>query len=350
MAATELHAHLVTRGAVHADDSGVLLPQRFGDDPAAEYAALREDAALVDLGFRCVVRATGADRQDFLQGMLTNEVARLAPGAGCAALLLTIQGRVTADLRVAVDGEALVLDVDVRARGALLDALEKLIIADDVELGEPPETLALVGIDGPRAAALLPAAVQSLAPYAHAACEVAGVPLRAQRASEVRGAGFVLHVPARGVAVVWDALVAAGARPCGMEALEGRRVEVGVPRIGLDMDGTTLALEVPVEDAISATKGCYLGQEVVARGSVRGHVNRRLVGLVFEGPAPPAGAPLVRDGREVGRVTSIARAFGRGTLAGLGFVRREHWEPETALAARHGHAVTVARVAALPLA
>src|SRR5262249_33163408 len=152
------------------------------------------------------------------------------------------------------------------------------------------------------------------APSAHVATTVAGVPVRVQRASEVRGPGFVVHAPTADAPAVWDALAAAGARPCGMEALEARRIEVGVPRIGIDMDGGTLALEVPVDDAISATKGCYLGQEVVARGTARGHVNRRLVGLVVEGPEPPPGAPLARDGKEAGRLTSVARSFGRGGL------------------------------------
>src|SRR5213592_1921021 len=349
MLETALHSHLAARGAVHAAERGVVLPRRFGDDPAAEYAALREGAAVVDLGFRTLVRATGADRVTFLQGMLTNDVASLVPGTGCAALLLTIQGRVTADVRVAALEDALLLDVDVRARTAFVDALEKLIIADDVELGEPGEPLALIGVEGRAAARLLPDG-ERLAPYAHAVVTLAGVAVRAQRASEVRGPGFVLHVPAVRAAAAWDALSAAGARPCGMEALESRRVEVGVPRIGVDMDGATLALEVPVEDAISATKGCYLGQEVVARGTARGHVNRRLVGLRLEGPEPPPGAPLVRDGKEAGRLTSVARAFGAGGLAALGFVRRECWEPGTELRVRHGHAVTLARVAELPLA
>src|ERR1041384_7977184 len=125
MRETALHAHLAARGAEHAPDRDVVLPRRF-TDPAAEYVALREGAALVDLGFRTLVRATGADRVAFLQGMLTNDVASLAPGAGCAALLLTIQGRVTADLHVAVLDDAVLLDVDVRARGELVDALEKL--------------------------------------------------------------------------------------------------------------------------------------------------------------------------------------------------------------------------------
>ena len=349
MAETRLHAHLAARGAVHADDRGVVLPQRFGDDPAGEYAALRTGAALVDLGFRTVVRAVGEDRVQFLQGMLTNDVARLGPGAGCPALLLTIQGRVTADVRVAADEDALVLDIDGRAKADLVGALEKLIIADDVELREAAEPLALVGLEGPGAAALVPGAA-ALAPFAHAELALGGVRVRVQRTSEVRGPGLVLHVPAGRVAAVWDALASAGARPCGMEALEGRRIEVGVPRIGLDMDGSTLALEVPVEEAISQTKGCYLGQEVVARGTARGHVNRRLVGLRLGGPAPPPGAPLVRDSQEVGRLTSVGYAFGAGGLAALGFVRREHWVPGTELAVRHGHAVTLARVTELPLA
>src|SRR5262249_56237129 len=104
----------------------------------------------------------------------------------------------------------------------------------------------------------IPAAV-GLAPFAHLEARVAGVPVRVVRASEVRGTGYVLHVPAGQVTAVWDALVDAGARPCGMEALEGRRVEVGVPRIGLDMGGETLAPQGPVEGPINITKGCYPG-------------------------------------------------------------------------------------------
>ncbi len=344
---TALHRHLAARGAVHAEDRGIMLPGRFGE-PAGEYAAVRGAAAVLDLGFRTIVRAVGTDRVVFLQGMLTNDVATLRPGMGCPALLLTIQGRPTADVRVAVLDDAFLLDVDVRLREALVEALEKLIIADDVELGALPAPLALIGLEGPGAETVL--GVSSLAPWAHAEVVVGGVRLRAVRASEVGGPGFVLHAPAGDAATVWDALIAAGARPCGMEALEGRRIEVGVPRIGLDSDARTLALELPVEAAISSTKGCYLGQEVVARGTARGHVNRRLSGLVLDGPVPPAGTPLLRDGREIGHLTSIGYAFGLGRPAALGFVRREHWEAGTELEAHHGRVVTRARVTTWPLA
>jgi folate-binding protein YgfZ len=345
MSETTLHAHLASRGAIHADDRGVLLPRHFGD-PQAEYRALTGAAAAVDLGYRTIVRASGPDRLTFLQGMLTNDVAQLAPGTGCPALLLTIQGRVTADVRVAALPDELLLEVDVRARDELVAALEALLVADDVELHAVDDT-ALIGLDGPQAAGLL--GLPDLAPFAHRELELQDTGVRAVRASEVHGAGFVLHVAAAHATQVWDALVARGARPCGMAAVEGRRVEVGVPRIGLDMGAKTLALEVPVEGAISATKGCYLGQEVVARGTARGHVNRRLVPLLLDGPPPATGDALLRDGKEVGHLTTVARAFGAGSPAALGFVRREHWEPGTELAVSVA-GTTRARVASWPLA
>jgi folate-binding protein YgfZ len=350
MVVTALRPHLATHGAELREDRGVLLPAHFGD-AAAEYAALREGMALLDLGFRVVVRARGADRAAFLQGMLTNDVLALAPGAGCRALLLTIQGRVTADVRVLARADELWLDVDVRERARFRDALERLIIADDVELLDPVEPLAAIGVEGPRATEALGSERAAALPrYGHAEVELAGASVRAQRASEIRGAGFVLHVPAARAAAVWELLLRRGASPCGMEALEGRRIEVGMPRVGLDMDGSTLALEVPVDDAISATKGCYLGQEVVARGTARGHVQRRLVGLTITGGVPPPGAVLTRDGKDCGRLTSVGRSFALGTAVALGMVRREHWEPGTVLAVEHGGSPLHARVASLPLA
>ena len=303
--------------------------------------------AVVDLGFRGVVRVTGPDRESFLQGMLTCDVSALAPGRAAHGLLLTIQGRVTADVRVLATTDALLLDVDVRARAAMLAAMEKLLVADDVEFGEPPVALALVGVEGPGAAALLAASRVATVPVGgQVETRVAGVPVRALAASEVRGPGVVLYAPAAGAPAVWDALLAAGARACGMQALEARRVETGVPRIGIDMDGSTLAIELPVEDLISATKGCYLGQEVVARGTARGQVQRRLVGVRFEGAEPARGALLHHAGKEAGRVTSVARAHGGDGPIGLAFVRREHWTPGSELDVGAGRA----RVAAFPLA
>jgi len=347
MQATALHDHLVTRAAVMGDDHGVVVARHFGDT-AREYATLRERAAVVDLGDRGLVVATGSDRVTFLQGMLTNDVARLGPGTGCAALLLSIQGRVVADLGVAADADALVLDVDRRAQAAMMAALDALIIADDVELAADDATT-LVGVAGPDAMRLVPLAAD-FAPYGHGRGRVGGVDVRVVRASTAGPVAVVLHAPAAHAAALWEALITAGAMPCGRDAMEARRIELGVPRVGVDMGEKTLALEVPVEDAISITKGCYLGQEVIARGTARGHVNRRLCGLVFDGPAPTAGAPLAFDGREVGTVTSVALSGALGRPVGLGFVRREHWDPGVELLVGSGSTQAKARVAAWPLA
>jgi len=315
----------------------------------AEYEALRTRAGVFALDDRVLVRATGADRVTFLQGMLTNDVASLRPGDGCAALLLTIQGRVVADVRVAAVDDALLLDVDRGACEAFVGALEKLIIADDVELAIDERTH-LLGVSGPGAPDLVPE-LAALAPFAHATVAIGGVPVRVVHASAIGGEGAILHVAAGDAERARDALVRAGAVPCGSAALEARRIESGIPRVGTDMGEKTLALEVPVEPAISATKGCYLGQEVIARGTARGHVNRRLCGLVFSGtPAP--GARLMRDGHEVGQVSSVARSPALGSAIGLGMVRREQWDAGTELDVvdPSGKAAGVARVAAWPLA
>src|SRR5262249_3554251 len=173
-------------------------------------------------GCRTVVWVHGADRAGFLQGMLTNEVAGLRAEQGCGALLLTIQGRVTADVRVAVCEDAILLDVDVRARETFLGALEQRLVADDVEFGAPPEVL--LGLEGSGAGAML-GALGDLGPYGHLVTSVAEVPTRVVRASEIGGPGYVLHVPVDAAGRVWAALAAKGARPCGLEALEARRIE-----------------------------------------------------------------------------------------------------------------------------
>jgi folate-binding protein YgfZ len=280
--------------------------------------------------------------------MLTNDVASLRPGAGSAALLLTIQGRVVADLRVAATDDALLLDVERQARDAVLEALGRLIIADDVELAADDE-VTLVGLTGPVVPRLVPS-VGSLPAFGHAPASIAGVRVRVVHASAVGDDGAIVHVAAVDAVRVRDALVADGAIACGPAALEARRIECGIPRLGVDMNDKTLALEVPVESAISVTKGCYLGQEVIARGTARGHVNRRLCGIVFAGAAPCPGTALVRDGHEVGQVTSVAYSPGLGCPVGLGFVRREHWDVGTVLDVMGADAPGTARVAAWPLA
>ncbi len=322
------------------------------DDPAGEYAALRERAAVVDLAFRRRVRATGADRVEFLQGMLTADVRKLADGDGAAALLLTEQGRVVADLIVLATSEGIVLDARADATARAKEALERYIIADDVELVPDDETHAL-GVLGPEAGAVLGACgipAPPVAPYAHASHETPAGPARVVRVPTPGPGGFFCLVSSTHVRTWFDACVAAAAVPAGFTALETVRIESVLPASDADVGLDTIALEAPLEFAIAYDKGCYLGQEVIERVTARGHVNRRLVPLIVDGVAPPArGATVVVDGKEVGRVTSAAWSWRLGKPVALAFVRREHLAPGTVVELQGAAGPMRATVSASPV-
>ena len=333
------------------DIDGWTVAAAYGD-PAREYAALRDDAALVDFAFHERLRVTGSDRTTFLQGMLSNDVARLAPGQGCAALLLTEQGKVVADPVVLALPDAFLLDARTSAVSGAMTALGRYIVADDVELTRDDDTHA-VGVFGPRApealARLLAASRPGIAPlpeaeYAHAELATGAGPLRIARAPRPGAGGFLCFVPRAAAEEWWTFAIGSGLTRAGWTAFDAVRIESGVPAYGVDIGTDTIALEAPLEVAISFGKGCYLGQEVIERVTARGHVNRKLVGLVLDGDTPPAaGDPIVAGEKEVGRITSAAWSWRLERPVALGYVRREHVAPGTRLEVRTagGAAATV---------
>jgi folate-binding protein YgfZ len=308
---TEPAAALAARGAVMAPFAGVEVVLHFGD-AEREWRAAREGAALIPAGYRRVIAASGGDRVDFLQGMLTNDVKALAPGGGCYAALLNQTGKVVSDLRVYADADRLLLDVVAWRAGALGEALERFLIADDVELAAAPEQ-PLLQFEGPLARAVAGEAlgVTALpeAPYAHAALTLEGQPIRAVSASDGGGQGILVLGPAALLPRLLHVGVEAGGIPAGMAALDRLRIEAGIAWPGIDMDEATLIMETGRDAAISFSKGCYLGQEVVERIAARGHVNRRLSGVVLDAePLPAPGTALLAAGRPVGYVTSATRS------------------------------------------
>jgi folate-binding protein YgfZ len=304
------------------------------DDPAREYAALRDDAALVDLAFHDRVRATGDDRTTFLQGMLSNDVARLGAGEGCPALLLTEQGRVVADPVVLALDDAFLLDARASAVAAMVAALARYIVADDVELTRDDDTHA-VGVFGPRAAetlARLHVAPLPAVEYGHTVGANGASPMRVVRVPCPGAGGFLCFVPRAAVVDWWTSASRAGVTRAGWTAFESVRIESGLPAYGVDIGGDTIALEAPLDAAISFGKGCYLGQEVIERVTARGHVNRKLVGLVVDGVViPAAGDTIAAGGKEIGRVTSAAWSWRLDRPVALGYVRREQIAPGTRL-------------------
>ncbi len=328
------------------------LPSDFGD-PAAEYVAVRKGTGLIDRRDWGVVEVTGRDRATFLHALLSNEIKALAPGQGCAATLLDVHGKVQVVLFVWVLDDRILLVTPPSMAPKVVEALDHYLFSEKVSLQDATEETALLLLAGPGALATverLAAARPADAPWSHVAATIDGTPVRLVTGGAETGEREVWIVAAVGEAGrLWDRLVAAGARPVGLTALESLRIEAGTPRFGHDVDETVLLPEIPSASLLSYTKGCYPGQEVVVRIRDRGHVNRLLIGVVLDGDAVPERGAAVLDGEaEIGRVTSATRSFGLGRPVALAFVRRQHAEPGTAVTVRAGGRTIPARVAALP--
>ena len=306
-------------------------------DNSSGYAALRTGAAIVERpDTRLIVR--GADRRSYLQGILTNDIAALTPGTGCYAAMLTAQGRMITDMRVLELGDAILLDVPRAIGTAVKDHLERFVFSEDVAVEDVTDARAEVGLYGPRATDVLAAAgvEGGVAGALHGVTRtrLSGHEALIVRSDAIGIDGFDVIVESAAADDVRAALRAAGAIDAGADAAEAVRIESGRPRFGADMDTDTIPLEAGIDDrAISRSKGCYVGQEVIVRVLDRGHgrVARRLVGLTFEGTAavPAPGAPIRAAEREIGRVTSAAWSPSLARPAALGYVHRDFAEPGT---------------------
>jgi len=346
-----LHEIHEKQAAFFGDESGWLLPQHYGD-AAAEYRAVREATGVVDRSMLGKVTVTGRDRQAFLQGMLTNDVKALAPGQGTSAAFLDAHGKVMALMNVYALDDRLLLELPMGLTEKTLQQLDHFLISEKAYFEPADEAFALFAVQGPGARALLSRLAGrelDLPPFHHAEVAIAGAPVRVVHRREAGAPGFHCWTIALHAEALWAALVAAGARPVGMETLDALRIEAGVPWYGRDVDDSVIFPETRLEAWVSYNKGCYIGQEVVARVKYRGHVNRALSGLVLEGERVPApGARLSVDGKDVGRITSAARSPALGRPIALGYVRREHFAPGSAVTVDDDGGAISATVAALP--
>ncbi len=323
-------------------------------DPIAEYRAARGGVGLVDRSDSGVVEVTGRDRARFLHALLSNDVAALQPGQGCAATLLDIHGKVQVTLIVLALEDRVLLLTPPGMGESTVAALDHYLFAEKVALEDVTGRQTLLMLAGPAAeetAKRLTGATPPGGAWSHAAGSLNGVDARVVAAGGETGLPEVwIVVPASAREAACKALLDAGARPLGGEALESLRIEAGTPRFGTDVDGTVLLPEIPSAHLVSETKGCYPGQEVVVRIRDRGHVNRHLRGLVLEGDVvPQRGAEVVADGAVVGQVTSATRSLGLGRPIALAYVRRQH-EPGARVEIRAGAATLRAMVSGLPFA
>lgn len=299
-------------------------------DTAEGYRAAREAVAWVALAERGVLEVTGPQRQKFLQGMLSNDVLGRAPGTGCLAALLTVKGHIQALMRVLVTPEAVLLEMPQDRLSLVERTLEHYRVAAPVRFKVRPT--AVMGLLGPRAREALRDAgleVPDLAPESHVSGQLGGQGVLVARASDLPS-GFVVYVAPEGAAPVREAL-AHRAHHLEREALDALRVEAGRPWYGPDVTEENLLHEAGLVDSHhSFTKGCYIGQEVIARLDARGgNVNKRLRGLRLSAPVG-AGAPILAAGKDVGRVTTAAVSPRLGPVA-LAYLHRDLAAPGTAL-------------------
>ncbi len=330
-----LHEVHETLNARFAALDGCEIVADYGD-VAAEYRALRDSAGVIDLSFRGRLCLTGADRVRFLHGQVTNDIKRLGAGEGCYAALTTAKGKMESDLFVYNLAGELLLDFEPGLAERVTQRLEKYLVADDVQVVDVSAHYGLLAVEGPaaetavRALEIFPQLPSKpLSFVAHNDATLGELYLVNQARLGTRG--FDLFVPATALGAVADKLVAAakaaGGRACGWNAFDTARIAAGVPRFGVDMDETNLPQETGLEGrAVSYSKGCYIGQEVLNRLHTMGHVNRELRALSFPGeiaPLPVKGEKLLHQGKEAGYVTSAAVVPDTGTTRALGYLRRE---------------------------
>ncbi|MBI5197530.1 MAG: aminomethyl transferase family protein [Nitrospirae bacterium] len=358
---SDLHQAL---GASFTPDGGWEVPAHYGDS-LQEYRTVCESAGLFDLSHRGKIVIRGRDRVKFLQGLLTQDIPKIAVGGGAYAAMVTLKGKMSGDMRVFVGTEEILLDLEGGQDQPLFETLNKYATLSHVTLENVTEAFGLLSIQGPKSGKILegwaggPLNLELEFQHEERELPVAGGQTGSSRLKIIRfsrtgeGTGYDLLIPREDLAAVWQTLLAKGEarglKPAGMAALETFRIEAGVPRFGHDMNEETFPLEANLLNAISFEKGCYLGQEPVARMHFRGHPNRNLMGILCEGEAlSHPGDKIHFEGKEIGWITSAVYSPKLQRTIALGYIRREHQQAGERVLISGGGSETAAHLTTLP--
>jgi folate-binding protein YgfZ len=280
----------------------------------AEYAAVRDGGVgLIDLSARGRIGVSGSEAVQFLNGLVSNDVKVLSEDRWMVATFPNVQGRLLAAVRMLRRGEEILIDTETSLREKVLKIIERFTLAGDFKVKDLTEEVSMISLQG-RGAGKLVESMSNVIPANHTGED-----------------GFDLLIDAAEKTALWQRLVDAGATPVSAETLEILRVEAGIPRYGVDMDESNVVPETNLDDAVSYTKGCYLGQEIIVRIKHRGHVAKKLTRFRFEEDVKvePGAAIKSEDGKEIGRVTSAVFSPRAGATVGLGYVRYEYLSPGT---------------------
>ena len=299
-------------------------------DPHREHDAVRQEAGVVDLSHRGRFRLTGIDRAAYLHRIISNDVEGLSVGEGNYATILTNRGKIIADMKVCVLDDSIGIETNAETTLSLYQELDKYLIADDVTIEDFTVHTGTVGVHGPKSAELLQEiyglAVGDLREYHSLVGEVDGEQIVCVRANETGEIGYNLCATAESMEWLWDTILtkgrAFGAEPVGLTALNSLRIEAGIPRYGAELDDSIFPGEAELDRAVSFEKGCYIGQEIVARMKYRGHPNRLLRGFEVADDTPPQIGDRLFDGdKDIGWLTSAIVSPTLGKTIGMGYIR-----------------------------
>ena len=341
MKPSPLHDHHEKLKATFEPVTDWQMPAHYGDW-LREYRAVREAVGIADLSHRGKLRVTGDDRVKWLQSVISNDILSLHPGQGRYSSLLTHKGKMLTYFRCYMQTDAVMLEDAGEIGDQTYTALKKfLLYGTKAKLENCRETWALLLVSGGKAPAVLKAAfgteVEGLQPINFISAAIGGQTALVVRTEETGELDYAILIPSDGVAAAWERLLEAGApqgiTPFGSLAREALRIEAGIPKAGPELNEEIVPPEANLEGkAFSLTKGCYPGQEVVARMDTYGSVRRHLVGLVLKNASlPQRGAKLFSGEREVGWISSAVESPKLGKSIALGFPLRDFSKPGTEL-------------------
>ncbi|MDP6039357.1 MAG: aminomethyltransferase family protein [Candidatus Latescibacteria bacterium] len=319
----------VDLGADFVMVNGGEMPNHYGDIDA-EYRAVKDGVGLFDRSNRGKVRAVGADCLRFLHGMVTNTVEGLAEYEGNYSAIISAQGQTLLDVWVHRLSDCVWLETEIGYAKKLMETLDRYLIADDVTLSDESDVWSILGVQGPMAHDLICRVLGDvsgdLCEHHIVECSVNNIPVWVTARSFTGEGGYDLRIEQAEADVLWQALYEAGGLPVGWQVREILRIEAGLPRYGVEIDESAVPLEAGLMHAVDFDKGCYIGQETIAKMHFRGQPRRYLVGLLVCGDAAICGNVTV-DAKVVGRVTSCVKSRASGQVIALAILRRGYHEP-----------------------
>ena len=304
-----------------------------------DYSAVRDGSAgVIDLSSRGRLLVSGSEAVMFLNGLITNDMKTLAMNSWMPAVFPNVQGRLLAAVRIIHREDGFLIDTENGTLKTVAKLLERFTLAGDFRVTDLTSETATLSLQGGNASQVI---FQTLGETAANVDRQKVLTVQLEndsnvsiiRATHTAEDGFDLFVTKREAEALHDSLTKAGAQPVGPDALEVLRIEAGIPRYGVDMDETNVVTETNLDDAVSFTKGCYIGQEIIARIKYRGHVAKKLTGLVFESQVALGGGVKVfsSDDKEIGRLTSSAFSPQLGRTIALGYVKYDYLAPGTSV-------------------